>query len=554
MIVDGVPGTTRDAVDIRASWRGKGLTLIDTAGIRREGKLREAAEYYSLTRTRASLKRCDAALMLLDALEGVTVQDEKLARSILDEGRGCVLGVNKWDLVRGGDTRRYRETLWGRMRFFNHVPVVFLSAKLGRGIGRSLDALFLVREQTERRVGTPVLNRILHQAWERTPPSLKGKRVSALLRRATGVRPPAFSSSSTTAILADQYAQYLSTPPPRLRIRRRPCAWRIQDRRAPRRGDGEPQDQAEDRTARRPQRLGAADRVETDPPSSPVPLPGDLQTLQVAANRLREIHGGSAGTSTAPTVQMPSAVPGRSCVNRVPHRRSAIPARRRRRGRNPERPRRRAAPSRSSPPDPARGRTRRRRSEGGAIGTPRPEPRCSARRSSCRASAPLGGGRSASRRRGGLGRLGGRGRRRDRRLRRFGRLGSVGSGVSVAVGSDVSVAVVPASRLPWVPASGLPWAPASGPGSGVSVAVGSGVCCRGFRRLGCRGFPASRLPWVRRLGCRGLRASRLPWVRRLGPWVPASRPWARHGGRAGRRPWITEREGAALHPEDEPSA
>ena len=209
MIVDGVPGTTRDAVDTRASWRGKVLTLIDTAGIRREGKLREAADYYSLTRTRASLKRCDAALMLLDALEGVTVQDEKLARSILDEGRGCVLGVNKWDLVRGGDTRRYRETLWGRMRFFNHVPVVFLSAKLGRGIGRSLDALFLVREQTERRVGTPVLNRILHQAWERTPPaSLKGKRCRLYYAAQTGVRPPAFSLFvNNRDLLADQYAQ-----------------------------------------------------------------------------------------------------------------------------------------------------------------------------------------------------------------------------------------------------------------------------------------------------------------------------------------------------------
>lgn len=213
MIVDGVPGTTRDAVDTRASWRGKVLTLIDTAGIRREGKLREAAEYYSLTRTRASLKRCDAALMLLDALEGVTVQDEKLARSILDEGRGCVLGVNKWDLVRGGDTRRYRETLCGRMRFFNHVPVVFLSAKLGRGIGRSLDALFLVREQTERRVGTPVLNRILHQAWERTPPaSLKGKRCRLYYAAQTGVRPPAFSLFvNNRDLLADQYAQYLSS-------------------------------------------------------------------------------------------------------------------------------------------------------------------------------------------------------------------------------------------------------------------------------------------------------------------------------------------------------
>ena len=212
MIVDGVPGTTRDAVDIRASWRGKGLTLIDTAGIRREGKLKEAAEYYSLTRTRASVKRCDVALMLLDALEGVTVQDEKLARSILDEGRGCVLGVNKWDLVRDGEMRRYREALWGKMRFFDYVPVVFLSAKHKRGIGRSLDALFLVREQTERHIATPILNKLLHQAWERTPPtSTKGKRCRFYYAAQTGVRPPVFTFFvNNRDLLPVQYAQYLT--------------------------------------------------------------------------------------------------------------------------------------------------------------------------------------------------------------------------------------------------------------------------------------------------------------------------------------------------------
>jgi GTP-binding protein len=212
MIVDGVPGTTRDAVDTRATWRKRDLTLIDTAGIRREGKLKEAAEYYSLTRTRASVKRCDVAFMMLDALEGVTVQDEKLARSILDEGRGCVLGANKWDLARDGDMRRYREALWEKMHFFNYVPVVFLSAKLGSGIGRSLDTLFLVREQTERRVATPILNKLLHQAWERTPPAAqKGKRCRFYYAAQTGVRPPAISLSvNKRDLVEDQYASFLT--------------------------------------------------------------------------------------------------------------------------------------------------------------------------------------------------------------------------------------------------------------------------------------------------------------------------------------------------------
>lgn len=212
MIVDTVPGTTRDAVDTSAVWRGKGLTLIDTAGIRREGKLREAADYYSLARTRASVKRCDVAFMMLDALEGVTVQDEKLARSILDEGRGCVLGVNKWDLVRNRDMRRHREALWGAMRFFDYVPVIFLSAKLGRGVDRSLDALFLVREQTERRIATPILNRLLRRAWERTPPSSrKGRHCRLYYAAQIGVRPPSFSLFvNDRDLVPDGYAAYIA--------------------------------------------------------------------------------------------------------------------------------------------------------------------------------------------------------------------------------------------------------------------------------------------------------------------------------------------------------
>lgn len=212
MIVDARPGTTRDAVDTRAAWRGKGLTLIDTAGIRREGKLREAAEHHGLARTRASVKRCDVAFMMIDALDGVAAQEERLARTIIDEGRGCVIGVNKWDLVRDADMRRYRERLWGRMRFFDHVPVVFLSAKSGRGVERSLDALFLVREQTGKRIATPILNRLLRRAWERTPPaSLKGKRCRLYYAAQTGVRPPAFSLFVNNRDLVEgRYANYLS--------------------------------------------------------------------------------------------------------------------------------------------------------------------------------------------------------------------------------------------------------------------------------------------------------------------------------------------------------
>jgi GTP-binding protein len=191
MIVDEIPGTTRDSVDIEASWGGHGITLIDTAGVRREGSIKEPADFFSLSRTRRSIRRCDLSLMLLDAVEGVSMQDEKLARYIHDQGKGCVLGVNKWDLVRGVEMRQYRDYVWQKMHFFDYVPLVFMSAKTGCGIERSLDTLFYVCEQMDKKIGTPVLNRVLHNTWDRhEPPARRGKRCRFYYAAQTGVRPP----------------------------------------------------------------------------------------------------------------------------------------------------------------------------------------------------------------------------------------------------------------------------------------------------------------------------------------------------------------------------
>ncbi|MCX6338869.1 MAG: ribosome biogenesis GTPase Der [Candidatus Aureabacteria bacterium] len=195
MIVDESPGTTRDSVDIEVSRSGRSVTLIDTAGVRREGSIKEPAEFFSLSRTRGSIRRSDLALMLIDATEGegVSMQDEKLARYIHDQGKGCVLGVNKWDLARETDTRRYREYVWQKMRFFNYVPLVFMSAKSGQGMERSLDTIFYVCEQMGKRIGTPVLNRVLHNIWERNePPAHSGKRCKFYYTAQVGIAPPTF--------------------------------------------------------------------------------------------------------------------------------------------------------------------------------------------------------------------------------------------------------------------------------------------------------------------------------------------------------------------------
>ncbi len=211
MIVDEAPGTTRDSVDIAVSWKGRRFTLIDTAGVRREGTIKEPADFFSLSRTHGSIRRSDLALMLIDASEEVSVQDAKLARYIHDQGKGCVLGVNKWDLARETDMRRYRAYVWQRMSFFNYVPLVFMSAKSGQGIERSLNTIFYVCEQMGRRIGTPVLNKVLHNIWERNePPARAGKRCRFYYATQTGVRPPTLRLFVNENKLLDHtYVNYL---------------------------------------------------------------------------------------------------------------------------------------------------------------------------------------------------------------------------------------------------------------------------------------------------------------------------------------------------------
>jgi GTP-binding protein len=212
MIVHEAPGTTRDAVDTHASWRGRPITLIDTAGMRRERKVRSTAELFSLARTRAGIRRCDLSLLLIDALEGMGAQDERLARYILDQGKGCVLGVNKWDLAQGAEMRRYRESLWRRMRFFDYVPVVFMSAKTGQGIERSLEAAFSVRDQMDKKITTSVLNRALRDIWDRSAPPARGRKACKLFYTAqTATRPPTFRIFVNDRSLLDApYGNYLT--------------------------------------------------------------------------------------------------------------------------------------------------------------------------------------------------------------------------------------------------------------------------------------------------------------------------------------------------------
>jgi len=211
MIVHEAPGTTRDAVDTEAVWRGHPVTLIDTAGLRREGRLKEAADFFSLTRTRTAIRRCDVVLLLFSAVEEVGAVEEKLARYVLDMGRGCVLGINKWDLTEGVNQSEYRQSMWRRMQFLNFAPLVFLSAKTGLGIDRALETVFYVHEQMRRKIATPLLNNVLHALWDRSePPFRGGKRCKFYYGTQLGMTPPSFALFVNNRKLLDmRYESYL---------------------------------------------------------------------------------------------------------------------------------------------------------------------------------------------------------------------------------------------------------------------------------------------------------------------------------------------------------
>lgn len=212
LIVHDAPGTTRDSIDTRAEWRGRGLTLIDTAGMRRRRTVSEPADYFGVARSRESLRRCDISLIMIDAAEGVRNADEKIARMALDLGKGCVLAVNKWDLVRKKNTRAFREEVWRKMPFFNFVPLVFISATHRRGIDQSLRTLFYVHEQTRKRIATPILTRALRALWERNmPPVRKNKRPKLYYATQPAVEPPRILLFvNNKSLIHRTYINYLS--------------------------------------------------------------------------------------------------------------------------------------------------------------------------------------------------------------------------------------------------------------------------------------------------------------------------------------------------------
>lgn len=194
-IVSPIPGTTRDAIDTKLSWEGHDFTLIDTAGIRRRGKIDPGVEKYSVLRAIKALQRADVALLLIDATEGITAQDTHIAGMLIKEYASVIILVNKWDTV-DKDTytiNSYSDQIRQALNFLPFVPLLFISAKTGQRVNRIMDLIVEVFEARFRRISTGQLNRLMRDAISRHPPPQKGGiRVKfAYVTQAT-VDPPTF--------------------------------------------------------------------------------------------------------------------------------------------------------------------------------------------------------------------------------------------------------------------------------------------------------------------------------------------------------------------------
>ncbi|MBR3400621.1 MAG: ribosome biogenesis GTPase Der [Parasporobacterium sp.] len=195
MIVSDIPGTTRDAIDTVITHGDKEYIFIDTAGLRRKAKIKEELERYSIIRAVSAVERADVVLMVIDAVEGVTEQDAKIAGIAHERGKGIIIVANKWDAVEKDDKTIYRQTekIRQTLSFMPYARLLFVSAKTGQRLDKLFDLIDVIVENQTRRIQTGVLNEIITEALALTPPpSDKGKRLKLFYATQTGVKPPAF--------------------------------------------------------------------------------------------------------------------------------------------------------------------------------------------------------------------------------------------------------------------------------------------------------------------------------------------------------------------------
>ena len=213
VIVSPIAGTTRDSIDTPFEKDGKKYVLIDTAGIRRKSKVSEDIERYSVIRAVAAIERCDVCLLMIDAQEGITEQDKKIAGVAHEAGKGIITAVNKWDLIEkdGGTMNRFRKDIEREMQFMSYAPTMFISAVTGQRVDQVLDMVTAVAENCALRVPTGQLNNLIIDAtMMKQPPSDKGRRLKIYYVTQIGVKPPLFAFQvNDRELMHFSYSRYL---------------------------------------------------------------------------------------------------------------------------------------------------------------------------------------------------------------------------------------------------------------------------------------------------------------------------------------------------------
>lgn len=194
-IVSDIAGTTRDAIDSEfENAKGK-YVFIDTAGIRRKSKVKEKIEKYSVMRSILAIERADVCLMLIDANEGVTDQDAKIAGEAHEAGKGIIIVVNKWDEYEkeNGTMEKYKQDIYNKLSYLSYAPIIFISAKTGQRVDKLFDLINEVNEQNSKRITTSQLNDVINEAIAIVqPPTDKGKRLKILYGTQASTKPPTF--------------------------------------------------------------------------------------------------------------------------------------------------------------------------------------------------------------------------------------------------------------------------------------------------------------------------------------------------------------------------
>ena len=213
VIVSNIPGTTRDAIDTYATKDGQDFCFIDTAGMRKRGKVTDNIERYSIMRSLTAVDRSDVVVIMIDAQDGVTEQDTKIAGYAHNKGKACIVAINKWDLIdkETNTMDEYKKTVQDKLGFMLYSPVVFISALTGQRVTKLYEMIKFVADQASQRISTGMLNDVLNEAVAMVqPPSDKGKRLKLYYMTQIKVKPPTFAVFVNRADLAHfSYMRYI---------------------------------------------------------------------------------------------------------------------------------------------------------------------------------------------------------------------------------------------------------------------------------------------------------------------------------------------------------